>query len=50
MAYKLAAAGLYFHVNMILDMPEEKVKLVAIADRRQEKDSLVSRNFKVVRA
>lgn len=40
MTYKLAIAGLYFHANYLLNMPDNRVKITALADKRHAKDSI----------
>jgi len=40
MPYKLAFAGLYFHVQCLLDRENERLRLVGIADRTYPADSI----------
>jgi len=40
MKYKLGICGLYFHINAVMELPEEKIELVGIADKKHAKDSI----------
>ena len=41
MSYKLGICGLYFHINAVMGLPEDKVKLAGIADKQHAEDNIL---------